>query len=121
MSSVKTVWEWSVETEAKRLIHTAHNIATGFFRVNNFFVVPAPLRSNLCPAKVRPCTTCVPFPELSYQTIPRFWERVKRADIKNFPLEFETFQGPTLEGRTFGESNKLGKKQRQQFWTKFTN
>ena len=116
MKAVKTIWEWSIESEAKRLIHTAHNIADGFFRVNNFFVVPYRSGSlrNLH-------ILTVPFPELPYKTILRFWERVKRVDIKNFPLEFETFQGPTLEGRTFGESNKLGKKQRQQFWTKFTN
>src|SRR3990167_3564306 len=84
MSSVKTVWEWSVKTEVKRLIHTAHNIADGFFRVNNFFVVPYRSGSlrNLH-------ILTVPFPELPYKTILRFWERVKRVDIKNFPLEFD--------------------------------
>lgn len=31
----------------------------------------------------------IPFPDLPYQTIPRFWERVKRVDIRNFPLDFD--------------------------------
>ncbi len=82
MKTVKTVWEWSAETEAKRLIHTAHNIAVGFFRVNNFFVVPYR-------REVSQTSQVVPFPELPYQTILRFWERVKRVDIRNFPLKFE--------------------------------
>ena len=82
MKTIKTVWEWSAETEAKRLIHTAHNIADGFFRVNNFFVVPYR-------REVSQTSQTVPFPELPYRTIPRFWDRVKRTDIKNFPLEFD--------------------------------
>lgn len=33
---MKTVWEYSEKTEAERLIHVAHNIATNFFRANNY-------------------------------------------------------------------------------------
>lgn len=81
MNSVKTVWEWSLQIEAKRLIHAAHSIADGFFRVNNFFVEPWKPDGHFS-------KMTVPFPDLPYHKIPRFWERAKRADIKNFPLEF---------------------------------
>ena len=63
------------------MIHTAHSIANGFFRANNFFVAPY--------REVSQTSQTVPFPELPYQTIPRFWDRVKRVDIRNFPLEFD--------------------------------
>lgn len=82
MNSVKTAWEWSLQIEAKRLIHTAHSIADGFFRVNNFFVEPWKPEGHFS-------KMTVPFPDLPYHKIPRFWERVKRVDIKNFPLEFD--------------------------------
>jgi hypothetical protein len=44
-------------------------------------VVPWEPGDNISP-------TAMPFPELPYQTIPRFWDRVKRVDTKNFPLNF---------------------------------
>ena len=37
---VKTVWEYSIKTEAERLLHCAHQMAVGFYRVNNFIVLP---------------------------------------------------------------------------------
>lgn len=104
MNSVKTVWEWSPQSEAKRLIHTAHGIADGFFRVNNFFVVPWKPEGRFSPLTV-------PFPELPYRTIPRFWDKVKRIDIKNFPLDFNEdlisgvvglLKGPTLPASLVG-------------------
>jgi len=96
MKTVKTVWEWSIESEAKRLIHAAHSIANGFFRTNNFFLVqwkPGDIFSPIT----------MPFPDLPYQTIPRFWDRVKRVDIRSFPLNFPS----ELVEATIGLLDKL--------------
>lgn len=82
MQPIKTIWEWSLESEAKQIIHCAHQIVTGFFRYNNFFLTPWKPGDDQNPMTV-------PFPSLPYQTIPRFWKRVKRVDIRNFPLDFD--------------------------------
>lgn len=75
----KTTWEYSRETEAKRLLHTAHQIAVGFYRVNNFIVLPY--------GKDYKDKSIVTFPDLSYYKIPRFWEKVKRIDVKTLPIK----------------------------------
>lgn len=81
MKPVKTEWNWSLETEARRIIHCAYEMANGFFRVNNFYVVPPESKAN------SPLT--VAFPNLPYHSIPRFWEKCKQQDVFNFPLNFD--------------------------------
>lgn len=75
----KTVWEYSLETEAKRLLHCAHQMTVGFYRVNNFKVLPFPIEKKNALA--------VSFPDLNYISIPRFWENVRKININNFPIQ----------------------------------
>ena len=110
MKAVKTEWNWSLETEARRIIHSAYEMANGFFRVNNFYVVPPESKAN------SPLT--VAFPNLPYHSIPRFWEKCKQQDVFNFPLNFdpelvkatsELLANSNLSARTVLPSKKLGK------------
>ncbi len=75
---MKTVWEYSEKTEAERLIHTAHQMAVDFYRANNFIVLPyAPNIDN---------PLIVTFPDLSYKNISKFWDKVKKVDVLDYPL-----------------------------------
>ena len=75
----KTVWEYSDKTEAERLIHCAHQIAVGFYHVNNFIVLP--YNPNINSANI------VTFPDIQYNKIPRFWDKVKRENISTLPVK----------------------------------
>lgn len=74
---MQTAWEYSPELEAKRLLHNAHQIATGFFKLNGFIVLPhpAPAADNI-----------VSLPILPYLSIPRFWDRAARLDVSTLPI-----------------------------------
>lgn len=69
---VKTIWDFSLDLEAQRLIHNTHSIATGFFKTNGFYPVPYGATPNFI---------TVLLPDLPYPTIPRFWERVAKIPI----------------------------------------
>lgn len=74
-----TTWEYSVKSEAERLVHTAHQIIIGFYKANNFVVLSDnPKSSN---------TQTVVFPLLPYNQISRFWEQIKMVNISNLPVE----------------------------------
>lgn len=76
-----TKWQYLLETEAERLIHTAHNMVNGFYKTNNFIVLPyqiKDLRAYL-----------VTLPDLDYQSIPRFWEKVSKVNVMDFPLAID--------------------------------
>ena len=75
---MKTLWENSARTEAERLLHCAKNIAVGFYRINNFIVLPFTPKVS--------AANLVTFPNLEYNSIPRFWEKVKKIDTYDFPL-----------------------------------
>jgi hypothetical protein len=77
---IRTFWEYSIETETLRILHTAHQIAVGFYRVNNFQVIK-PTRN------IKPNSQAVLFPDLNYIIIPRFWEKVKRINVKTTPMK----------------------------------
>src|SRR3989338_2430023 len=74
---MRTIWEYSSRTEALRLLHCARQIASGFYKANGFLVLPypAPAQPNV-----------VSFPRLPYLTIPRFWQRSSRLDIRTYPF-----------------------------------
>jgi len=74
---METVWEYSPELEAKRLLHNAHQIATGFYKLNGFIVLPhpAPAADNI-----------VSLPKLPYLSIPRFWDQAARLDVSTLPI-----------------------------------
>lgn len=78
---IKTTWECSTRTEAERLLHCAHQIAVGFYRVNNFLVLPYNPKVNN--------VHIVTFPYLKYNQITRFWDKAKSLDIANFPIHID--------------------------------
>src|SRR3989338_3502066 len=75
---MKTEWNWSVETEAQRIIHCAKQIQTGFYQSQGFLVMPGQyLKIN---------RDIVVFPELKTESIPRFWSKVGQANINDLPV-----------------------------------
>ncbi len=72
-----TTWEYSVKSEAERLIYCAHNIVNGFYKTNNFIVLPLNPNSNN--------SQIVTFPDLPYNSISRFWEQAKKIDLNKIP------------------------------------
>lgn len=86
-----TTWVYSVKTEAERLVHVAHSIVNGFFKTNNFVVLPYNLNS--------PGASVVTFPDLPYNSIPRFWKTVKSINVDNLPL--------TIDRQLISEIEKL--------------
>ena len=76
---MKTAWEYSPRTEALRLLHNAHQISTGFFRTNGFVVLPLnhPSKGDQI---VYP-------PDLPYLSVPRFWEKASRINVKTLPVD----------------------------------
>lgn len=84
-----TTWDWSLESEANRLLHEAHYVSSGFFRLHHFY----PLSWE---PKVKYVPQGVYFPNLSYSSIPDFWHQVKYYDptqmtgnAKTAPLQAE--------------------------------
>ena len=75
----KTNWKYSLETEAERVLHCAHQMVTGFYRANNFHVLP--LKHPLASVKT------VSFPDLPYNKIPRFWNIARKTDVLNLPMK----------------------------------
>ena len=73
-----TTWDYSPQTEANRLLHNAHQIATGFYKLNGFMVLPY----GTCPS----LDNCVSLPNLNYLSIPRFWSRAGRVDVTSLPI-----------------------------------
>lgn len=98
---VKTNWEYSQETEAHRIIHTAKSISTGFFRINGFELV-ASSEDALRPNQVI-------FPDLPYIKIPRFWQKIHATNIHMLPLKLDKALSKALKGilpnETFSEPN----------------
>lgn len=70
-----STWESSEKTEAERLVLTAHQISIGFYKNNNFIVLP--YNPSIDKAHI------VTFPDLKYTKIARFWEQSKKVDINN--------------------------------------
>lgn len=64
---MKTIWNYSLQTEAERILPAAHHIRTRFYQKKHFFVLPHIVEKN---SKV------ICFPNLDYLSIPNFWERV---------------------------------------------
>lgn len=72
-----TNWKYSIDTEVDRIIHCAHQIAVGFYKINNFIVLPkyhGPNSANI-----------VIFPNYKYHEITKFWSNVAKVDIQTYP------------------------------------
>ncbi|MFZ3301442.1 MAG: helix-turn-helix domain-containing protein [Microgenomates group bacterium] len=73
-----TTWEFSLETEAKRILHTAYQTYVGFYKSNGFIVLPKNIKtfnSNI-----------VILPKIDFNSIPKFWKRVSKIDIYANPM-----------------------------------
>lgn len=94
-----STWGYSVKTEAERLIHCAHQIIVGFYKTNNFIVLP--YNPNVLNTHI------VTFPDLSYTKIGRFWEQSKQVDVNTLPIQVD----PKLTNRVIEmmESSNLPK------------
>lgn len=76
-----TTWEFSLETEAKRVLHTAHQTYVGFYKSNGFIVLPKNIKtfnSNI-----------VILPKLDFVSIPKFWKKASKIDIYANPMIIE--------------------------------
>lgn len=71
---MKTKWLWSYDAEALRIIHACANIVNGFYQKQGFIVLPISVASPT------PDTT-IYLPDISYTSIPRYWETVSRIDF----------------------------------------
>ncbi len=76
---MKTIWEYSLETESLRVLQCSRQISVGFYRANNFCVLPYRETNNKY--------SDVVFPDLLYYKIPRFWDKVKRVNIGGLPIK----------------------------------
>ncbi|KKR79381.1 MAG: hypothetical protein UU25_C0015G0009 [Microgenomates group bacterium GW2011_GWB1_40_9] len=76
-----TTWDYSLDSETRRLLHTAHLIAIGFYRVNQFLVLPYSYKAH--------DASIVTFPDLPYLTIHNFWKEVQHITVGQFPLHIK--------------------------------
>lgn len=76
-----TTWEYSLETEAKRILHTAHQTYVGFYKSNGFIVLPKNTKSYN--------SNIVVLPNLDFNSISRFWKRASNIDIYASPMIIE--------------------------------
>lgn len=76
-----TKWEYSSKTEAERLLHCAHQMAVGFYKINNFIVLPYTQKIKN--------SHLVTFVDLPFNKIPRFWEKAKSIDITTLPIRVD--------------------------------
>lgn len=76
---MNTSWEWSLETEANRILQTARNIGNGFYHANNFPVLE--WKEN-----IRLLSQAVYLPKINYSTLPRFWHKASKYDIHTIPV-----------------------------------
>jgi len=76
---MKTIWEWSLVTEAERIINTAQGIGNGFFHLHHFYALP-------WDPKISYLHQGVYLPPLSYSTLPDFWHQCLKYDNKNMVL-----------------------------------
>lgn len=79
---MKTVWEYSLETESRRLVHESAHLANGFFKANHFLILP--YSSKL------PADNCSAFPDLPYLSMPRFWDRCSRINTSVYDIYIPT-------------------------------
>lgn len=75
---MKTKWYWSLETEAQRIVHTAYQIATGFYQQHTFLVLPEQYQKRN--------KQIVIFPDIELCSIPYFWKKVLTANITRWPV-----------------------------------
>jgi hypothetical protein len=66
-------WSHSTLTEARRLAHTTHQLATYFYQINGFYVVPQGTGKR--------ASHTILFPDLNWSSIHRIWERASTISV----------------------------------------
>lgn len=77
---MKIIWDWSLESEANRLLQASGSIASGFFHLQHFLPLPWTPVVKYYPAGVY-------LPNLPYSSLPHFWTQVAQLDPKILPLK----------------------------------
>jgi hypothetical protein len=70
-----------LDTETERILHTAHQVSVGFYKLNNFIVLPKSSKAL--------GTNLVIFPDLNYKSISRFWSKTTKIDIYTDPFTID--------------------------------
>lgn len=76
---MKIIWSWSIDHEVDRILTSAGEVTSGFFRLQGF--LPLPWKKD-----VRYISNGVYLPEIKYQNIKNFWIQCGRLDNTKFPL-----------------------------------
>ncbi len=74
---IEEKWGYNSASEARRLVHTAHQLAVYFYQTHGFYVVPQ--------APAKPRSDSIVFPHLAWNSIHRIWDRAALIPI-NQPL-----------------------------------
>jgi hypothetical protein len=77
---MKITWNWSIDSEAERVLDTAGSIGNGFFALQGF--CPLPWGET----RATPTPSAVYLPKLAFHTIPHFWSQVAKLDNRHYPL-----------------------------------
>ena len=112
-SYMKTVWEYSPETEAARILHAARQTAVGFYKTKGFAILPygsALHGKNL-----------VFLPGLPYLSIPRFWEKAARINVDSLPLKIPPRLLKAVISLLPSQSPHLPDKSLVQLWDRYQN
>lgn len=76
MDKIQTKFEWKLEYEADRISYLARKIKEGFYQKNRFAILPELDNSG---------DSYVVFPDLEYNSIPQFWDKVYDYDQRTSP------------------------------------
>jgi len=72
-----TTWKYRKDYETLRVINACRHITNGFFKINGFYPLPAN-------RKYKEFNTVL-LPEVLYNSIPRFWDRVEKTNDDFIP------------------------------------
>ena len=72
-----TTWEYSVATEASRILQITHQTYVGFYKSHGFYVLPKNIKSKV--------QNIIILPKFEYHSIPKFWKRVAKINIYSRP------------------------------------
>ena len=87
---MKTYWTWSHEDEARRIALACANIANGFYQNQGYTVLPL---GSVSPSP----TTTIYLPNLSYSTIPRYWETLGRVNFGDPQINVDRVIAPLIK------------------------
>lgn len=75
------VWDWSLQSEARRISEMSRKVSNGFYHLHHFLPLPFDPKNTL-----PPCSHQVYLPDIPYVQIPRYWESVQKMET-SYPLK----------------------------------